>query len=141
MADINRAVYDDRHYLVGIALLNLGEVYIGEKDYARAEHSLREALSRFIEKLPPGHPNTAIAQVRLGHVLVLEKKYKDAADHLTAGYQVLLKQPGAQANRIRNARKDLVEVYEALKQPDQARKFQAELAAGPPEQASNASKH
>ncbi len=141
MADINRAVYDNRHYLVGIALLNLGEVYIGEKDYARAEHSLREALSRFIEKLPPGHPNTAIAQVRLGHVLVLEKKYKDAADHLTAGYQVLLKQPGAQANRIRNARKDLVEVYEALKQPDQARKFQAELAAGPPEQASNASKH
>ena len=82
MADINRAVYDDRHYLVGIALLNLGEVYLEEKNLTRAEHFYREALSRFTEKLPPGHPNTAIVEIRLGHTLVLEGQYKEAEEPL-----------------------------------------------------------
>jgi len=140
MADINRAVYDDRHYLVGIALLNLGKVYFEEKKYSGAEQSYREALSRFTEKLPPDHPNTAIAQIQLGDTLVVERKYKEAESHLLAGYEVLIKQPGPQANRIQTARKDLVAVYSALKQPEQASKFQKELAAGPAEQASNQAK-
>ena len=72
MADINRAVYDDRHYLVGIALLNLGEVYIQEKDLrARRAFRYREALSRFIEKLPAGPPQhrdrASPAGARFGH--------------------------------------------------------------------------
>jgi serine/threonine-protein kinase len=129
MADINRTVYDDRHYLVGVALLNLGEVYIERKKYARAERFDRDALERFTEKLPPGHINTAITQVRLGHTLVMERQYKEAESHLLAGYEVLVKQPGPQASRIQNARKDLVTVYEALNQPDQAREFQAQLIA------------
>ena len=141
MADINRAVYDDRHYLVGIALLNLGEVYLEEKNIARADRSYRDALARFAEKLPPGHLNTAIAQVRLGHTLVLERQYKEAEGHLLTGYEALAKQSGPQTSRIQNARKDLVTVYEALNQPDQAKKFQAQLAAAAPEQASNSTKH
>ncbi len=97
-------------------------------------------MARFTEKLPPGHPNAALAQIRLGHTLVLEGQYKEAERHLLAGYGVLVKQPGPQANRVRNARKDLITVYEALHQPDQAKRFEAELAASPPEQASNPSK-
>lgn len=145
MADINRAVYDDRHYLVGIALLNLGEVYIQKNDYARAERSLRDALARFKEKLPPSHPNTALAEIKLGHTLTLEKRYPEAEGHLSAGYEVLLKQPGAQADRIRNVRKDLLVVYQAENQPEKARKLEAELGAAAAEQASkqasNPAKH
>jgi serine/threonine-protein kinase len=126
MADINRAVYDDRHYLVGIALLNLGEVYLQEKNLTRAEHFYREALSRFTEKLPPGHPNTAIVQIKLGHTLVLEGQYKEAEGHLLTGYDTFVKQPNPPADRIQNASKDLVTVYEALHQPDKAKKFQAQ---------------
>lgn len=132
MADINRSVYGDRHYLVGIAYLNLGEVYVQEKDNARAEHAYREALSRFAEKLPPGHANTAIAQARLGHVLVLERRYKDAEGPLVTGYNALTKLPGSQTNRIQNAQKDLVAVYEALHQPDKAEPYRAQLAAAKP---------
>jgi len=128
MADINRSVYGDRYYLVGIAYLNLGEVYVQEKDNQRAERAYREALSRFAEKLPPGHMNTAIAEVRLGHVLVLERRYKDAEGPLVTGYNGLTKLPGSQANRIQNAQKDLVAVYEALNQPDKAGIFRAQLA-------------
>jgi tetratricopeptide (TPR) repeat protein len=131
MADINRAVYDDRHYLVGIALLNLGEVYLEQKNFDRADKSLRDALSRFTEKLPPGHLNTAIAQVRLGHTLVLEREYKEAESHLLAGYEVLVKQPGPQTSRIQTARKDLVTVYAGLNQPDRAKKYQAEISTEP----------
>jgi eukaryotic-like serine/threonine-protein kinase len=127
MANINRVVYDDRHYLVGIALLNLGEVYLAEKNNARAEQSYREALARFLEKLPPGHTSTAIVQIRLGHTLVLERQYKEAQSHLLEGYDVLVKQPGPNANRIHNARADLVTVYEALHQSDQANKFRGDL--------------
>ena len=129
MADINRSVYGDRHYLVGIAYLNLGEVYVQEKDNARAERAYREALSRFAEKLPPGHMNTAIAEVRLGHVLVLEHRYKDAEAPLATGYNALTKLPGSQTNRIQNAQKDLVAVYEALNQPDKAGPLRVQLAA------------
>jgi tetratricopeptide (TPR) repeat protein len=140
MADINRAVYDDRHYLVGVALLNLGQVYLEEKQYARAAAELREALSRFTEKLPAGHTNTAIAQIQLGHTLVLERQYKEAETHLLAGYEVLTKQPGPQASRIQNACKDLVTVYEALNQPDQAGRFRAQLTASPASHTSTAAK-
>jgi serine/threonine-protein kinase len=129
MADINRRVYDDRHYLVGIALLGLGDVYFAQKNNAGAERSYREALARFTEKLPANHPNTAATRIRLGHMLVLERQFKEAESELLAGYAVLEKQPGQQAGRIQIARKDLVTVYEALKQPEKAEKFRAELAA------------
>lgn len=140
MADINRTVYGDRHYLVGIAYLNLGKVYLALKDNARAERSCREALARFAEKLPPGHPSTAIAQVGLGHVLTLERRYKEAETQLLAGYAVLIKQPGPQASRIETARKDLVTVYEALRQPADARKFQGNLSPGGQPSVSHSSK-
>jgi serine/threonine protein kinase/tetratricopeptide (TPR) repeat protein len=123
MADINRTVYDDRHYLVGIALLGLGEVYLGQNNNAKAERSYREALARFTEKLPANHPNTAVARIRLGHTLVLEGQFKEAEGQLLAGYAVLEKQPGQQAARVQIARKDLVAVYEALKEPKKAEKF------------------
>lgn len=128
-AEINRAVYDDRHYLVGVALMNLGEVYLAEKNNARAEQSYREALARLTEKLPPGHNSTAIAEVRLGHALVLQRKFTEAETHLRAGYEVLLKQPVANASRLHTTRSDFVTTYEALRQPELASKFRAELAA------------
>lgn len=128
MADINRRVYDDRHYLVGIALLGLGDVYSAQKNNARAEKSYREALARFTEKLPANHPNTAATRLRLGHLLVLDHQFKEAEGQLLAGYAVLEKQPGQQVNRVQTARKDLVTVYEELKQPEKAEKFRADPA-------------
>jgi hypothetical protein len=91
----------------------------------------------FTEKLPAGHASTAIAQIQLGHTLVLERQYKEAELHLLAGYEVLVKQPGPQASRIQTARKDLITVYDGLNQPERAKKFRAELLARAPEHTSN----
>jgi len=65
----------------------------------------------------------------LGHVLVLEHRYKEAEGPLVTGYDALTKLPGAQANRIQNAQKDLVAAYEALHQPEKAGLYRAQLAA------------
>ena len=128
--DINRAAYGDRHYLVGIAWMNLAEVYFGRKKPTLAERGYREALGIFVEKLPAGHPNTAIAQVGLGHALVLEQRYREAEGLLLDAHDVFVKQPDAIKTRfLLKDRKDLVAVYAGLNQPDKAKKFQAELAA------------
>jgi eukaryotic-like serine/threonine-protein kinase len=126
MAEINRAVYGDRHPLVGVAILNIGRVHLEEKSYTLAERSYRDALSLFLEALPPGHTNIGIAQIQLGHTLFLEQRFKDAEGPLLAGYDILIKEPGPQAARLAVGRKDLIAVYDAMKQPDKAAKFKAD---------------
>jgi len=48
-----------------------------------------------------------IAQLKLGHTLVLERQHKSAEGHLLAGYEVLAKQPDPSAPRLKGARADL----------------------------------
>jgi tetratricopeptide (TPR) repeat protein len=127
MGDINRSLFGDRDFKVGIAVLNLGAVDFAKKDYQRAEFEFRDALSRFNEKLPPGHPYAAAAECRLGQVLVIEHKYQEAEGHLLAGYNFCTK--NGDAARAEAARKDLVAMYEALKRPDQAKIYQQKPAS------------
>jgi tetratricopeptide (TPR) repeat protein len=118
MADINRSVYGDRHYLVGVSILNLGQVYLDEKRYVLAEQSFKGALDRFEEKLPAGHPSIAIAQQKLGAVLVLEGKYKEAETPLLAAIESFNKQQPPATERLVNTRKDLETVYQHLHESD-----------------------
>lgn len=124
VTEINRSIYGAKHLLVGAGLMNLGEAYMGEHQNARAEKSFRDALECFRETLPPGHAYPAKAHVRLGHLLVMERRYKEAESPLLSGVDVLTKQPGPPGPSLQTARKDLVTVYEALNQPEQAKKFQ-----------------
>ena len=98
------------------------------KQYARAERSFRDALQIYAQTLPPNHLNVAIVRVKLGRALIPQRRYADAEAQSLAGYEVLMKQSNAPANWLENARKDLVEEYGALHEPDKAAKFQAELA-------------
>ena len=127
-ADIYREVYKGKHYYIGSALANLGGVYMERKQYARAERSFRDALQIYAQTLPPNHLNVAIVRVKLGRALIPQRRYADAEAQSLAGYEVLMKQNNAPANWLENARKDLVEEYGALHEPDKAAKFQAELA-------------
>ncbi len=111
MKDINRAIYGEKHYLTGIADLDLARVYSGQGNYPRAERSARSALDRLIEQLPPTHPYIAIARARLGHILMLEQKYQEAESNLTASLQV----PSQLANHAAEARGDLAKVRAELK--------------------------
>ncbi len=123
-----RQIYHDKHYLIGIALSNLANVYLEEKQYAVADSLFRDVIRRYGEVLAPDHQLVGIARVRLGHTLVLEHRYANAETELTTGYGILKALKNPPASWFNLARNDLVAVYDTLKQPDKALPFRAELA-------------
>ena len=129
VADIYRSVYGDHHYLVAIALSNVGSIHTDKKDYAGAEVIFRDVVRRFTEALSADNVNTGIAQIKLGRALLRQSKYDEAQAATLAGYNVLIKQSNPETSFVRAARKDLVADYEALKEPDLAARFRAEMAA------------
>lgn len=128
MAAIYREVYNDSHYLIGIALSNLASVYVQRKDYPRAERTYRDAVGRFEKAQGADHLNTGIGRIKLGRSLLRQKRYADGERQTLAGYEILMKQANPQVSFLQAARKDLIEDYEGLRQPEKAAKFKAELA-------------
>jgi serine/threonine-protein kinase len=130
---VNRAVYPDgRHFRIGVALSNLGGAVMARGDDARAEPLLRESVAVLTAAQSAQHVNTANAHVRLGRTLLHLRRPADAEPELLAGYAVLAVKPGASPTWLRAAREDLAAVYEALGQPDQARRYRDELAISAP---------
>jgi eukaryotic-like serine/threonine-protein kinase len=129
MADIYRAVYGEHHYLVATALSNLASVYLAEHDWASAEKIFRQVIPLYTETQSATHINTGIARTKLGRALLRERRYAEAETESRAGYDILVTQMDPKVSWLTNARKDLVEEYEALNQPDEAAKFRTEIAA------------
>ncbi len=128
MKEINQAVFGPRHLLVGIAVLNIGQVYLEEKQYASARQSFQAALDLFRQTLPAGHPDIGIAAVKLGMTLVQDQKYREAEAPLLDGLHNLEKQSPQPVDRLTAARKDLVTVYEHLHQEDNAAEYRKPLS-------------
>jgi serine/threonine-protein kinase len=125
MADIYRKVYNGKHYYIGIALSNLAGVYVDEKKYQQAEKLLRETLQLYSETLPANHLNVGIAKIRLGRVLLLQHNYSQAQIETQAGYDIVRQQKEPPPSWIQNARKDLIEEYTGLKEPQKVAELQA----------------
>jgi serine/threonine-protein kinase len=140
VVDIYRSVYGDHHYLVAIALSNVGSIHMDKKDYPGAETIFRDVVRRFIETQSADNVNTAIAHTKLGRTLLREGKYQEAQVETLAGYEILIKQTSPATSFVHAARKDLVADYDALKQPEQAARFRAELAAADAKSAVTAKK-
>jgi len=136
MVEIYRAAYGEHHYLLATALSNLATVYTGRHEWARAEAIYRQAIPIYIESQSATHINTGIARIKLGRALLRQQRYAEAVVETRAGYDILVPQMDPKVSWLMNARKDLVEEYDALKQPEQAAKFRAEITttqAKPPE--------
>jgi eukaryotic-like serine/threonine-protein kinase len=129
MIDIYRQVYGDHHYLVAVATSNLGSVYMGRQDWPKAEQIFRQAVSLFTETQSATHVNTGIARIKLGRTLVRQHRYSEAAAETQAGYDILIKQMDPKVTWLVSARKDLVEDYDALHQPEKSAKIRTEIAA------------
>jgi eukaryotic-like serine/threonine-protein kinase len=125
---IYQSVYGDHHYLVAIALSNVAYGYLNKKDYSRAEQLFRDVVRRFTETLSADNVNTGIARIKLGRTLLRQDRFKEAEEETMAGYQVLAKQTSPSISFLQSARKDLAEEYAALKQPEKAEQYRAELA-------------
>jgi eukaryotic-like serine/threonine-protein kinase len=129
MADIYRTEYGEQHYLYATSLSNLASVYTAQQQWTRAEKLYRQAIPIYIESQSPTHINTGIARIKLGRTLLRQQRFADAETETHAGYDILRAQMDPKVSWLVNARKDLVEEYEGLKQPEQAAKFRAEIAA------------
>jgi hypothetical protein len=103
-----RKIYGTDHHFnaAGIEAL-LASVANKQKDNARAELLIRQALSTFLDIQGPAGAKTAMAHVQLGHILLCEKKYAEAARESETGYGILLKQPVAQGEFFNMAKEDL----------------------------------
>jgi len=110
-------------------MVDLTEVYMKEGQNARAEQMLREAVNVLIAKFPPGDAHIGFAEVSWGRALLRQKRYVEAETQLAAGYQILAKQAHPPSDRMLEVRQDLVAVYDALKEPEKATRFRAEIAA------------
>jgi serine/threonine-protein kinase len=129
MAAIYRQIYGEHHYLLATALSNLASVYTAQKQWARAEKIFRQVVPMYTDTLSADNINTGIARVKLGHTLLRENRYADAEPESRAGYEILGKKMDPKVSWLVNARKDLIDEYDALHKPEEAAKFRAEESA------------
>jgi serine/threonine-protein kinase len=129
MVDIYESIYTGQHYLIGTAKSNLGSVLARRERHGDAERRFREAIALYLATLPADHSNTGIARIKLGRSLLRQRRFAEAAAESFAGYEILFKQADPGIGFLVNARKDLVEAYEAMGQPEKAARFREELAA------------
>jgi tetratricopeptide (TPR) repeat protein len=127
MVDIYRKAYNDKHYLIGIAMSNLASVYVQRRDYVKAERLYREVMARYVGVLEPDHINVGITRIKLGRALLRQKRWAEAAAESNAGYDILSKQSDPAVGFLRAARIDLTIAYTQLHQPDKSKKFFAEI--------------
>jgi eukaryotic-like serine/threonine-protein kinase len=104
-------------------------VYTAQKQWTPAEKLYRQAIPIYVESQSPTHINTGIARIKLGRTLLRQQRYAEAGAESHAGYDILSPQMDPKVSWLMNARKDLAEEYEGMKQPEQAAKFRAEIAA------------
>lgn len=128
-AEIFRSAYGDTHPHTVIALSGVASTYLGRKQFVQAEQRFRDVIHRFLKTLPADSLNVGVARIKLGESLLGESRYRDAEMELLAGYQIVDKQSDPTAAVLKNARRDLATVYEALKEPQKASEFRATLAA------------
>jgi eukaryotic-like serine/threonine-protein kinase len=125
---IYRTVYGGKHAFTGVGVSNLASVYVAQQQYARAEPLYREAIEIFTESQGAEQLNTGIARIKLGRTLLRQRRYAEAVRETLAGYQILIKQTDPGVSWLVDARTDLVLAYNALRQPEKAARFRAELA-------------
>ena len=129
MADIYQAVYHGHYFGMAVAEANLGSVCLDRKQWTRAEQFFRQALQLYVETQGADHVNSAIAHIKLGRALLRQLRYREAEEHTLAGYQILSKQASPSVTWLQSARKDLAAIYDALQEPEKAKKFLAERLA------------
>jgi tetratricopeptide (TPR) repeat protein len=129
MGEIYRQIYGEKHYLVAIARSNLATVYLNKKEYDRAEPAFRNVIELFTATEGPEHLNTGIAHIKLGRVLTRTGRYREAESQILTGYAIVAKQSDTHVSWLRNARKDLVIVYDSLHDAGKAAKYRADVVA------------
>ena len=128
-ADIDRQLFGPDDYKTAIETGSLADVLVREGQYQRAEETIRPVVASLIRQPRPGDPAVGISHAILGRALLKQKRFEEAEKPLLAGYEILKSGPQQYLVRLQDARKDLAEVYESLRQTSQADRFRGEWTA------------
>jgi len=117
----------DAHPAVATAMSVLGRALGRMDSLAAGERWLRESWRLRKENLPEGHFLIASSQSILGAHLVLARRFLEAERNLLEGEAALVEARGESAPIIQDARKRLVQLYEAWLKPDEAATWRSRL--------------
>jgi len=115
------------HQYVASALTELGAVLTNDGRAAEARELLDRAIDIRRRDYGANHPLLAATLTVSGHNLAVLQRYAQAEPLLLDNYAVLRKQTGDDDRRAQQARRWIVELYEAWGRPRQADRFRSML--------------
>ncbi len=124
--DIVRGLLGEEHAVVGLTRGGLGQVHLKSGRFVRAERELRGAGAVLAAALGEGHWRTASSNGNWGMSLVRLGRFEEAESVLLASHDVIVKERAGVASFETNARKRMIDLYEAWGRPDQALKWVSE---------------
>jgi pentatricopeptide repeat protein len=128
---IRRKVFGNEHPEVAATLQCLATFLGDQGKTAEAEITIREALTIREKKLPDDW-QTFNARSLLGDTLLRQKKYAEAEPFLLSGYEGLKQRedriPAVDLLRLKESLQRIVQLYEAVGQPEKAAEWNKTLA-------------
>ena len=122
-----KKLFGDKYPSVAVAYSNLGSVCLEEKNLACAETMYREAVQRF-DAYSPNSLNQAVGHLKLGRTLLRKGRFAEAEPEALFGYKYLVKNVTPGDRFLTIARKDLAEIEDGLRKPQEAANYRSELA-------------
>ena len=98
-----------------------------KKANSDAERLYRQAITIYERVQSPTHLNTGIGRIKLGRVLLRQRRFAEAEQDSLAGYRILAGQATPSVSWLQSARADLAEIYDALGRRAEADRYRAEL--------------
>lgn len=128
MADIYREVHGGDYNFLGVALSNLATVQMQRGAFVAAEPGFREAIAIFERALSAEHQSTGIARIKLGRVLLGQRRYAEAIQESARGHEILSRESDPGVSFLMAARRDIIAASDSLGQPELGEKYRVELA-------------
>jgi serine/threonine-protein kinase len=122
-----KKLFGDKYPSVAVAYSNLGSVCLEEKNLACAETMYREAVQRF-DAYSPNSLNQAVGHLKLGRALLRKGQFSEAEPETLFGYKYLVKNVAPGDRFLSIARKDLAEIEDGLRKPQEAANYRSEIA-------------
>lgn len=107
----------DDHPIVAATLNGIGRALATMGRYGDAEKTIHEAIAIRRANLPPGHWAIISSELALAEVQLKAKRYREAEPAILSAYQRLLAAVGPGHTRVRDARADLVTLFEQTNRP------------------------
>ena len=121
-AEILRRVLGERNQFYAAQLSGSGRIYVMRGEYRRGEAILRKALSIF-RAVIPAERYTGITQIRLASALAGQKRYVEAEKEGLDAYATLQRKTAPDSIEQKSARKEVYDIYMAMKEPEKANHF------------------